>query len=237
MNRRLIAMAQTLTVLLASALVGVLAKHALRDVPPFTFVWLQIAIGGSLLTVYTFQWRGERIPQGLGRQVWGYIIVIGVGNFTIVRVLFMLVLDRLPATTHAHLVNFVGVVTMLMSICVLQERPSLCQILGAALAVAGLHVFFRAIPPPSEVIGVLYVAIAVLALAATNTLTRKLANVTRDGLSNTIISTVALWIGGLPVVVAGLLLDWPPPVVGWTNWSIILLNALVGIAIVLTVCT
>jgi drug/metabolite transporter (DMT)-like permease len=235
MNRRLIAMAQTLTVLLASALVGVLAKHALRDVPPFTFVWLQIAIGGSLLTVYTFQWRGERIPQGLGRQVWGYIIVIGVGNFTIVRVLFMLVLDRLPATTHAHLVNFVGVVTMLMSICVLQERPSLCQILGAALAVAGLHVFFRAIPPPSEVIGVLYVAIAVLALAATNTLTRKLANVTRDGLSNTIISTVALWIGGLPVVVAGLLLDWPPPVVGWTNWSIILLNALVGIAIVLTV--
>ena len=69
MNRRIIAMAQTLTVLLASAFVGVLAKLALRDVPPFTFVWLQIAIGESLLTLYTFQWRGERIPQGLGRHV------------------------------------------------------------------------------------------------------------------------------------------------------------------------
>jgi drug/metabolite transporter (DMT)-like permease len=122
-----------------------------------------------------------------------------------------------------------------MSIVIVQERPSICQILGATLAVAGLHVFFRAIPPPSELIGVIYLAIGVLALASTNNITRKLAMGTRDGLSNTIISTVALWIGGLPVVVAGLMLDWPPPVVGWTNWGIIVLNAIVGIAIVLTV--
>jgi drug/metabolite transporter (DMT)-like permease len=235
MNRRLIAVAQTLTVLLASAFVAVLAKLALRDVPPFTFVWLQIAIGGSLLSLYTFQWRGERIPQGLGRQVWAYIILLGIGNFTIVRVLFMLSLDRLPATTHAYLVNFVGIVTMLMSIVILQERPSIFQILGAALAVAGLRVFFREIPPPSELIGVIYVAIGVLALASTNNIARKLALVTRDGLSNTTISTVALWIGGLPVVLAGLMLDWPPPVAGWNNWGIILLNAIIGIAIVLTV--
>ena len=46
---------------------------------------------------------------------------------------------------------------------------------------------------------------------------------------------MALWIGGLPVLVAGLLLDWPPAVAGWTNWSTILLNAIVGIAIVQTV--
>jgi hypothetical protein len=36
---------------------------------------------------------------------------------------------------------------------------------------------------------------------------------------------VALWVGGLPVVVAGLMNNWPPPVAGWTNWGIILLNA------------
>ena len=161
--------------------------------------------------------------------------MIGVGNFTIVRVLFMLSLDRLPATTHAYLVNFVGVVTMLMSIASCRSGPPLCQILGAALAVSGLHVFFREIPPPSEFIGAIYVAIAVLALASNNNITRKLAVVTRDGLSNTIISTVALWIGGLPVVLAGLMIDWPPPVVGWINWGIILLNAIIGVAIVLTV--
>jgi drug/metabolite transporter (DMT)-like permease len=173
MNRRILATAQILTMLLASALVGVLAKLALRDVPPFTFVWLQIAIGGSLLTLYTYQLRGERIPKGLGRQVWAAIIWIGICNFTIVRVLFMLSLDRLPATTHAYLVNFVGIVTMQMSTFILKERPSIFQILGAALAVSGLRVFFRDLPPPSELIGVVYVAIVVLALASTNNITRK----------------------------------------------------------------
>lgn len=234
LNRRIIAITQTLTVLLASAFVGVLAKLALRDVAPFTFVWLQIAIGGSLLTLYTFQWRGERIPKGLGPHVWAYIIGIGVCNFTIVRVLFMLFLDRLPATTHAYLINFVGIVTMLMSIVIVKERPSVFQIVGAALAISGLCVFFREIPLPSEFIGVIYMAIAVLALASYNTIARKLALVTSGGLSNTIISTVALWIGGCPVVLAGLMIDWPPPVAGWINWGIILLNGIVGIAIGLT---
>ncbi len=167
--------------------------------------------------------------------MWAYIIWIGVANFTIVRVLFMLSLDRLPVTTNTYLVNFVGIVTMLMSIFILKERPSIFQILGAALAVSGLRVFFREIPPPSELIGVIYVAIGVLALASTNNIARKLAIVTRDGLSNNIISTVALWIGGLPVVLTGLMIDWPPPVAGWQNWGIILLNAIVAIAIGLTV--
>jgi drug/metabolite transporter (DMT)-like permease len=84
-------------------------------------------------------------------------------------------------------------------------------------------------------IGVIYVAIGVLGLASTNNIASKLAIVTRDGLSNNVISTVALWIGGLPVVLAGLMIDWPPPVAGWKNWGIILLNAIVSIAIGLTV--
>ena len=49
------------------------------------------------------------------------------------------------------------------------------------------------------------------------------------------ISTIAVWIGGIPVVLAGLTIDWPPAVAGLRNWGIILLNGVVGIAIVLTV--
>lgn len=235
MNRHLIAIAQASSVLISSCFAGVLAKLALRDVPPFTFVWLQIAIAGSLLTLYTFWLRRERIPNGLSWEVWAYIIWIGIGNFTIVRVLFMLSLDRLPATTNNYLVNFVGIVTMLMSIFLLRERPSVFQILGAAVAIFGLRLFFRESPPPSELVGVIYVAIGVLALASTNNISRKLAIVTDNSLSNNIISTVALWIGGLPVVLFGRASDWPPAVSGWTNWGIIVLNAVVAIAIGLTV--
>jgi drug/metabolite transporter (DMT)-like permease len=235
MNARLLAIAQATGVLILTSFAGVLVKVALRDVPPFTFVWLQIAIGGALLTLYTFGLRRERIPEGLGWEVWAYVVWIGVGNFAIVRVLFMLALHRLPATTTVYLVNFVGIVTMLMSVVVLRERPSVFQVLGAAVAVAGLSVFFREVPPTSELIGVTYVAIGVLALASTNNFARKLAIVTNHSLSNTVVSTLAVWVGGLPVVLYGLATDWPPAVPGRANWGIIVLNAAVAITLGATV--
>jgi len=234
MNRRLIAIAQTSILIFGTSFAGVLAKLVLRDVPPFTFVWLQIAIGGSLLTLYTFGLRRERLPTGLSREVWGLIIWIGIANFTLVRVLFMFSLACLPATTNTYLVNFVGIVTMLMSVFLLQERPSVFQILGAAIAFSGLRLFFIKTPPPSELNGVIFVVIGVLALASTNNLARKLAIITGNSLSNNLISTVALWIGGIPVVLFGLLTDWPPAVSGWTNWGIIVLSAVVTVTIGLT---
>jgi hypothetical protein len=49
------AVAQATGVLVAGSFAGVLAKLALRDVSPFTFVWLQIAIAGCLLTFFALQ--------------------------------------------------------------------------------------------------------------------------------------------------------------------------------------
>lgn len=73
MSSRPTAIAQATGVILCSRLAGVLAKLALRDVAPFTFVWLQIAIGGVLLTVYTFAIRKERLPKGIGLRAWLHI--------------------------------------------------------------------------------------------------------------------------------------------------------------------
>ncbi len=241
MNQRLVATIQLLTVVVAGAFVAVLAKLALSQlpgrlaVPPFTFVWLQIAIGGTLLTAYTFLIRGERIPRKLSKGTWGCLIWIGVCNFAIVRVFFFLSLEALPVTTHVYLINFVGLVTMLMSVAILREWPSGFQVLGAVIAISGLRVFFTEIPPPERLVGVVYVAIGVTALASTNNVTRKLRTSANQFLSNNIISTVALWIGGIPVVLCGFLFDWPPPVFGWQNWTIIAASGVVSIAVGLTV--
>ena len=235
MTPRVIAILQTIAVLVAACFAGVMAKRSLAAVDPFTFVWLQIAIGVSLLTVYTFGLRRERIPRDLPPRVWGYIVWIGVGNFAVVRVLFMLGLERLPATTHTYLVNFVGFVTMLMSVFLLRERPSATQVVGALTALFGLWVFFEVIPAPTEMTGVIYVAIGVVALASTNNIARKLAVVTENRLSNNVVSTVAAWIGGIPVVAYGLSTDWPPRVNGVGHWGVIVLNAIVAIAIGMTV--
>jgi drug/metabolite transporter (DMT)-like permease len=234
-NSRTIAILQGTGVVLAGCVAGVLAKRSLRDVEAFTFVWLQIAIGGALLTLYTFGLRRERIPRGLGLEVWGYIVAIGIGNFTIVRVMSMLSLELLPMNTHIYLTNFVGVATMLTSVLVLRERPSVIQVVGALVAIGGLWVFFDRIPQPSEMTGVVYVSIGVVALALTNNLARKLAIVTENKLSNNVVSTVAVWIGGTPVLIHGLATDCPPAVPGFEHWCVIVLNGVVAITIGLTV--
>ena len=90
----------------------VLTKLALSDVAPLTLVWVSVAIGMVVLSLYTFVIRGERIPKGLGKQVWYYIIAIGLLNFAIGRIFMTLSLDRLPATTNIYLVNFIGFITM-----------------------------------------------------------------------------------------------------------------------------
>lgn len=235
MPSRLSAISQALIVLVLTSFAGVLAKLALNDVSAVTFIWLQIAIGGALLTAYTFWFKKESIPKNLGWQVWAYIVALGIGNFTIVRVMFMLSLERLSATTHVYLVNFVGIATMLFSVRMLRERPSWMQIIGAVIAILGLKVFFDEIPDASETLGLVYVGIGVVVLALTNNVARKLSIVTKNQLSNNIISTLALWVGGIPVVVYGLLLDTPPAVGSMINWGIIILNAIVSIALTMTV--
>lgn len=235
MSARLAAIFQTLGIVMLACFAGVLAKLSLSEVHPFTFVWLQLAIGGVTLTAYTFGWRKASWPRALGVRTWALLIWIGIANFTVVRVLFLLSLEKLPVTTHIYLVNFVSIITMLLSIFILKERPSWVQLLGALIAIGGLHIFFQEIPAPSELIGLIYVSIAILALASTNNITRLVLLRTQDQLSSLVLSTVTLLIGGIPVVLYGLLFDSPPVVVGLKHWAIIAFNGLVSIALGLTV--
>jgi drug/metabolite transporter (DMT)-like permease len=235
LNSRLKAILSVLAILFLSALMGVLAKLALIEVPAFTFAWLQILSGGFFLTIYTVVFRRDRLRIQLEPREWAAVVFIGLSNFALVRVLMMLSLERMPATTHAFLGSSVGLVTMAMSIAFLAERPGRLQVLGGLLAISGVWLFFPAIPAPQEMLGVFYLALVVLGLAASNNVTRWLVTRRGDSLPSSLLSTLALWIGGIPVVLVGLTLDWPPEVGGLQNGLIIFANGVVGIAIVLTV--
>ena len=234
-KERIIAIAQTLTILIFMSLGTVLIKLALSNVDPFTFAWMSVGVGMVGLTIYTFVIRKERIPKGLPRNVWIYLITIGFLNFFLARYTLTVSLDLLEATTNTYLVNFVGFVTMGMSIFILKESPTLFQLLGATVALLGLRVFFQEIPPPSELRGVLLILVGIMGIAYTNNITRKLSIVTKNQLSNNIISTVALLIGGGMLVLVGILADWPPKIAGATNVAILFYAGLVMIAFSMTV--
>ena len=234
-KERIVAIIQTLIILIFMSLGTVLIKLALFDVDPFTFAWMSVGVGMAGLAIYTFVIRQERIPKGLPRNVWFYIIAIGFFNFFLARTTLTLSLDLLDATTNTYLVNFVGFVTMGMSIFILKESPTLFQLLGAVIALLGLRVFFKEIPPPSELRGVLLILVGIMGIAYTNNITRKLTIITNNQLSNNIISTMALLIGGGLLVLVGILVDWPPQIAGAANYATLFYTGLVMIAFSMTV--
>jgi len=234
-NSRLAAAAAVLGILFLSALMGVLAKLALAEVPAFTFAWLQVLSGGVFLSLYALVVGRNPFRLGLEAREWAAIVTIGLTNFGLVRVLMMMSLERLPVTTYTFLLGFVSLVTMWMSAIFLAERPTRLQVLGAVLAIFGVWIYFPEIPPPQELTGVVYVFLVVIGLAISNNLTRWLMMRRGESLPSSMLSTLALWAGGIPIVLAGLTLDWPPPIGGLQNGLIIFANGVVGIAFVLTV--
>ena len=232
---RIIAIGQCLGVLILMSFGGILMKIALFEVHPITFAWLTVGTSMIIMSLYTFIIRKERIPRGLSKQVWFYIIMIGICNFTISRLTRPFALQRLPVVTTSYVGNFIGFITMGMSIFILKESPTIYQILGALIALTGIRIFFIVGPTSYEFVGILFILVGIFAVAYTNNIARKLAIVTKNELSNNIISTVALLIGGTLTVTFGLLFDWPPQIVGLKNWGIILYQSIVCISIGLTV--
>lgn len=233
-KERALAILTTVTVLLLMSLGSVLSKWALTSIHPLTLSWTSVLVGLIAMVFYTFVIRRERIPA-MSRQVWLYILAIGFFNFVTARILQMFSLNMMPATTNSYLSNFIGFITMGMSIFILKESPTIFQVLGAVVALTGLRVFFREVPPPNQILGAVLTLISITGVAFTNNIARKLAIVTKNSISNNVVSTLAIMIGGSITVLIGVIFDRPIQISGIQNWGIILYVGLVSIAFGLTI--
>ncbi len=235
MNNRNHAILKLILTMALVSLVITYAKQSLDDVPFFTFVWLQMAIASFVMLVNTFLIQREKFPLKINAKVYLLVLGVGVFNYIFVRLLFIYSLELLPVTTHAYLLNFVGIVTMIFSAVLLKEKPKILQILGAFIAIAGLWIFFYQSPKEGEIQGILAIAVAVICLALTNILLRKLHMIKGHGLSHNHIATFAVCVGSLPLIVWGVTNDLPLPNISGFNWGVIVLNGLVANALVMTV--
>ena len=116
MSPRLVALLQAFGIIALAQLTGVLAKLALFEVEAFTFVWLQLATAIVFMVVYTFVFRKEPWPKGLGRAEWAGVLFVGIVNFGACRVFMMLGIERLPINTFVFLLSFVSLVTLAFSV-------------------------------------------------------------------------------------------------------------------------
>ena len=233
---RTIAIIITLAILLSMSFGTILTKMTYSSVTPAAFVYLSTLIGIIAMNIYTFVIKHERIPQELmTRQVWSYIIQIAFFNF-VLGTLSMFALNFMAASTNSYLSNFIGLITMALSIIILKEKPGIWQLLGAVIAFAGLRVFFPEPPSGNELLGAGMILVAITGVAYTNNIARKLAQVTENKISNNVISTLAITMGGFLAVFVYILIDGFPPVVPHlTDWLVIIYSGIVSKAIGLTV--
>lgn len=240
-ENRIIAIIVTLLVLIGMSFGTIFTKMSYDYISPGIFVYLTITVAMIAMVVYTFLIKKEKIPYELmNKKVWLYIVAIGFFNF-VTGTLGVYALDFMPATTNTYLTNFIGFITMGMSIFILKEAPSIFQVLGAVIAFSGLRVFFPDPPQGGELLGIILILISISGIAYTNNIARKLAVETKNQISNNIVSTLAIMIGapisiviyllieGLPrsmppigVVAAIVYIGIVPRAVGLTVWNLIL---------------
>ena len=217
------------------ALVTVLAKQSLTQVHYFTFVWLQMLIASVAMLIFTFGLRKEKLGSA-NLEILIYVVAIGLLNFSIVRAIFIYTLDLLPVTTHAYLINFVGIVTMVLSALILREPPRTMQIVGATIAISGLRLYFWDSPTEGELHAIVWLIIAVVCLALTNILMRRLHLLNRQqSMSNNQVSTFAIISGALPLVIWGALDVDQIKTIGAKDWLVITLNGIVCVGMVMLV--
>jgi drug/metabolite transporter (DMT)-like permease len=224
----------TLTMALV-ALVITSAKIALQTVPFYTFTWLQMVFAIGFLLIYQFAVDRHSMFRNVSRNDWFYLVTIGLLNYFLVRLLFVLALTELPVTTHAYLMNFVGIVTMLIGIMLLKELPSRGQIVGAGIAISGLSVFFSNSDIEGSSIGFIAVSFAVLCLALTNIAIRKFHQYSTSAISHQQVAMLTVMIGGGPIIIWGFLFDLPEFSISLANWFIIASNGIVANALVMLI--
>lgn len=235
MTAKTTAIIQLVITMFLVALVTVLAKKSLTQVDSYDFIWLQMLFAVTSIVIYTFVVKKESVPVKIPWQAWLIVVAIGFCNFSLVRTLFILALETMPVTTHAYIINFVGIVTMLLSAILLREKPGGMQLIGALVAIGGIQIYFQIVPSGEQFKGLALLIAAVIFLALTNILMRLLHLKFPLMISHNIVSAVAIVSGGLPLILYGLQYWQRVLNISLENWLVIAGNGIIAMSLTMNV--
>ena len=178
-------------------------KMALAEIPVWSFRGVCTASGA--IGLFLIAWIGRqkiRVPVGQ----WPMLVLVSVFNVTAWNVFIGYGLTMLPSGRTAIIAYTMPLWTILLSRWVLHERLTPRRILGVALGMAGMVLLIgselaslRAAP-----LGAVLVLGGALSWALGTVFMRKHP----VGVSTTALTAWQLLIGGLPIVIGALILDW-----------------------------
>jgi len=210
----------------------VLIKIGLEDIPAVSFAGLRYSLAFLCLLPFALRPVHLKPLRNLSRRRWGRLVVLGLLFYAVTQGAQFIGLDHLPSVTVSLLLNFTTIVVVLASIPLLAERPTAPQWCGVFINIAGVVIYFYPVSiPASQVMGLIIVAIGVLANAGASILGRR---VNRDGdVPPLAVTVVSMGIGAIVLLVAGTLIQGFP-YLSLTHWAIIGWLAVVNTAFAFT---
>ncbi len=204
----------------------VIVKIGLGSMGPLTIAGLRYSLAGLvLLPILLFRWRKLRTIPG---KVWLKLLVIGISAYFIGNGAMFWGLKFLPATTVSLLMNFQPLIILFLGAVWLKEKPSVWQIVGVVLTLAGSALFFLPIWQSSSGAGIIIALAALLGFTLFTVLGRQLA---RDQLVDTLtLTAIPLLLGGIFTMGTALVVEGVP-VMTLSSWGIAAWLAIVNTAI------
>ena len=210
----------------------VLIKFGLTDMPALTFAGLRYVL--AFLVLIPLYWRTPQATplRALSRRDWLALAGLGVVYYTITQGTQFLGLAYLPAITFSLLLNATAVVTAVLGVFFLAERPSRRQWVGTAVFLGGVLVYF--LPkqiPAGQAIGYVIATVTILANSFSGILGRAVNRQNR--LHPLTVTLVSMGLGSVLLLGLGLATE-PWPALTWQNWLLILFLAVMNTALAFT---
>ena len=178
-------------------------KMTLAELPVWTFRGLCVGSGAlGLFVIARITGQSTRVP----RNQWGWLIVISICNVTLWNLLIGYGLRMLPAGRSAILAYSMPVWAVLLSVFILGEKLTGRRFLGLGLGMAGMAVLLggELSVMRTSPLGAILVLGGAIAWALGTVLMRHF----RTTLSTTVFTAWQLLIGGLPIMIGALVVDW-----------------------------
>jgi len=210
----------------------VLIKIGLEDIPALTFAGLRYSLAFLCLLPFALRPAHLKPLRYLSGQRWVRLVVLGLLFYAVTQGAQFVGLDYLPSVTVSLLLNFTTIVVALLSIPLLAERLTALQWCGVLINIIGALIYFHPVSiPASQVVGLIVVAVGVLANAGSSILGRR---VNRDGdVPPLTVTIVSMGVGAIVLLASGILIQGFPPL-SLTHWAIIGWLAIVNTAFAFT---
>ena len=210
----------------------VLIKVGLKDIPPFTFAGLRYTLAFLCLLPFVLRPANRQLVRELSTHDWRRLVVLGLLYYAITQGSAFFGLNYLPSATISMLLNFTTIIVALLGALWLAERPAGLQWIGVFVNIAGVIVYFYAEPlPADQIVGLVVVAIGVLANAGSSILGRRINR--EDDIPPLVVTAISMGVGAIVLLVTGLLTESFPrldPI----HWAIVAWLAVVNTAVAFT---